>query len=362
VALATPTREHVSRPFAVTSHAVKRYRERIDPSASRDEAIAALLRMLQTPAFERQARDGAILYGCRDGRDRRVGVLVMPSRAEGEWPVVVTCGGWLLWQEFKRDWERMYVEGRWAGAPPRKHPALRAVASPPESEPEAQPASTQAKRKAAGLCLGCGKVAPAEGRVRCPECLAAHAARVRQKRQERATAGLCSRCGKRPPVSGRRRCAECRAVDREREVKLRQIRPDHAPSPKPTPYRQNQVDVIARYVGYRTPEWIAKRLGISARRVRNLIWQEGLCPTQRDELLTTGEAAEILGYTQQWVLRLVKAGKLRGHRNPGGRWMLIPRESVQSYLKAHGQTSRDPRLTAPVGWPRAVLASHRRPR
>lgn len=122
-----------------------------------------------------------------------------------------------------------------------------------------------------------------------------------------------------------------------------------------TPYRQNQIDFISRYAGRRTVEWIAERLRVKPVTVRVIMWEEGIAPTLRDDLLTTGHVADILGYSQQWVLRLWKRGRLRGWRNPGGRWLLIPREEVQSFLARQGRTSDDPRLTDELAWPRVIV-------
>lgn len=73
------------------------------------------------------------------------------------------------------------------------------------------------ERKAAGLCVSCGKRPPKEGRVRCGLCLARHrrnAETVRRKRgqwsrQELTEPGVCYMC-KAPSLPGKKVCAECR--------------------------------------------------------------------------------------------------------------------------------------------------------
>ena len=109
-------------------------------------------------------------------------------------------------------------------------------------------ARRSAERRAAGLCPGCGKVAPAPGRSLCARCAGrrneasrARAARLRaagkprrnpesarryeRKRSRRVTAarqaeGLCTSCGKVPAAPGRSSCEPClekrRAHDRAR--------------------------------------------------------------------------------------------------------------------------------------------------
>lgn len=117
---------------------------------------------------------------------------------------------------------------------------------------------------------------------------------------------------------------------------------------------------IARYSGHRTPEWIGRRLGMSPEAVVRFMWRYGCAPTTRDDLLSPLEVGEILGYTQQWVVRLIKRGRLRGWRNPGGRWWLIPRDAVDRYLSERNlpRAKRPAWFDEPSGWPRAVRRRH----
>ncbi len=122
-------------------------------------------------------------------------------------------------------------------------------------------------------------------------------------------------------------------------------------------------DFIARYSGRRSPEWIGVRLGMTAKQVCLFMSRHELGPTTRGDLLTTGVVADMLGCTQQWVLRLIKRGKLYGFRNPGGWWnnkttrrvWLIPRHGVERYLRERGQPTDDVRLTEDCGWPQVIL-------
>ena len=127
---------------------------------------------------------------------------------------------------------------------------------------------------------------------------------------------------------------------------------------------QARWDFIARYAGRRSPEWIGERLGMTAFQVGAFMDRHSIGPTTRSDLLTSGYVADILGCTQQWVVRLIKQGKLRGWRNPGGwrgnksgrQWWLIPRHEVTRYLLEHGRRADDVRLTEDDGWPRVILA------
>ncbi len=195
---------------------------------------------------------------------------------------------------------------------------------------------------------------------------------------------VCTRCGETKPVSAfsprrdrpggyRSWCRQC-VNDHARGVDP----PWRGTDGPPLPVTEHQTrpclarrkaqteakwDFIARYAGRRTPEWIGTRLGLSARAVVRFMWRHGLAPTTRDDLLRPIEVAEILGCTQQWVVRLIKAGRLSGYRNPGGTWWLVPHWAVERYLKDTRQPTRAPAwLGEPSGWPQVVLARHHRAR
>ena len=122
---------------------------------------------------------------------------------------------------------------RTAGKPRRNRQRARAY--------ERQRAGRQAaERRAAGICVHCGKVPAAEGGATCAPCAEKRRARERvryakakadgqlyggrrvatcwrigrersRKRDEtRRAAGLCTACGKRPPVEGGSTCEPCR--------------------------------------------------------------------------------------------------------------------------------------------------------
>ena len=86
-----------------------------------------------------------------------------------------------------------------------------------------------AERRAAGLCLKCGKRPPAPHRSQCEPCIekrrSADLARHHRQTAERAARGLCPRCGKQPPAPGRSMCEACNEkrnrASRARDARLR---------------------------------------------------------------------------------------------------------------------------------------------
>lgn len=64
-------------------------------------------------------------------------------------------------------------------------------------------------RIAEGICAGCGKRKPAEGRVRCGPCLRAVREATAQRAAEMIKRGRCRTCGSRPAKEGHRDCASC---------------------------------------------------------------------------------------------------------------------------------------------------------
>jgi excisionase family DNA binding protein len=51
------------------------------------------------------------------------------------------------------------------------------------------------------------------------------------------------------------------------------------------------------------------------------------------DLLTTGEAADICGVSQQTIIRCFDAGRLEGFRIPGSKFRRIPRHSLVKFMK-----------------------------
>ena len=86
-----------------------------------------------------------------------------------------------------------------------------------------------AERRAAGLCLKCGKRPPAPHRSQCGPCIekrrSADLARHHRRTAERAARGLCPKCGKQPPATGRTLCEACNEkrnrAGRARDARLR---------------------------------------------------------------------------------------------------------------------------------------------
>ncbi len=96
--------------------------------------------------------------------------------------------------------------------------------------------SLWATRKAAGLCGNCGKVKPIEGRTLCRQCTdiiqygqkkfrTIHALEICERKRQRyiklKESGLCVKCGKVPPACGRVYCAECAAYTKAQSLKHR---------------------------------------------------------------------------------------------------------------------------------------------
>lgn len=95
----------------------------------------------------------------------------------------------------------------------------------------------QSARKAAGLCVVCGKVPPVIGAVRvtCDPCGKRRSARVLRSVEKRRQAGMCADCGKIPPASETARitCDDCgkkrsATVRRSRENRRRANEASHA--------------------------------------------------------------------------------------------------------------------------------------
>ena len=86
-----------------------------------------------------------------------------------------------------------------------------------------------AARRAAGLCLKCGKLPPAPHRSQCEPCAAkkrpADRARHHRRTAARVAAGTCPKCGKRPPAPERSICEPCNEktnrASRARDARLR---------------------------------------------------------------------------------------------------------------------------------------------
>ena len=51
-------------------------------------------------------------------------------------------------------------------------------------------------------------------------------------------------------------------------------------------------------------------------------------PDTWPDILSTDQVAQAVGYTEQHVSRLLREGRLRGHRPPGARRWIIKREHL----------------------------------
>ena len=72
-----------------------------------------------------------------------------------------------------------------------------------------------AARRAAGLCMSCGRHPPVEGGASCEPCREARRAAERALYASRRAAGLCGTCGG-PTTDGGSRCAPCAAAETTR--------------------------------------------------------------------------------------------------------------------------------------------------
>jgi hypothetical protein len=81
-----------------------------------------------------------------------------------------------------------------------------------------EPARRQA-RIDAGLCVTCGSSPPADGRLSCEPCLAAHRAREAERRAQHRRAGTCLDCCEAPALPGQTRCEPCRAKQAARMLR-----------------------------------------------------------------------------------------------------------------------------------------------
>ena len=76
----------------------------------------------------------------------------------------------------------------------------------------------------------------------------------------------------------------------------------------------------------RTCAAIGRKFGRSAYAVYQRSRRLGVWPT-REDWVTSGVAAQITGFSQQWLSKLARIGKVRARRVPGGRWWLFdPRQ------------------------------------
>lgn len=79
----------------------------------------------------------------------------------------------------------------------------------------------RAEFRARGGCSECGRpVLP--GRTVCKEHAQYRTTFERTRREGRRAAGLCVTCGKRPPVEGRTHCAQCLEYNRVRYAKRKE--------------------------------------------------------------------------------------------------------------------------------------------
>ena len=79
-----------------------------------------------------------------------------------------------------------------------------------------------ARRRAAGICVHCGKEPAAENRTCCEACLAKVRERQGRMRERRRAAGVCVIC-ETPVTDGKVRCPDCRG-DQQTAKRARRLR------------------------------------------------------------------------------------------------------------------------------------------
>lgn len=77
------------------------------------------------------------------------------------------------------------------------------------------------QRKAAGICLKCGRPVGREGRVTCAACGKYSAAEHRLRRERLTAEGLCVVCGKVAVADGYKTCPVCREYNRTAKERSR---------------------------------------------------------------------------------------------------------------------------------------------
>lgn len=103
--------------------------------------------------------------------------------------------------------------------------------------------------------------------------------------------------------------------------------------------RREVQEVIETYAGIRSIAWLAKQLELSPRSVQNWIWKLHFRKTDHRGWYTTGQAAQVTGYSPQWMSQCCREGKLRCRRpprslrHPNYSWWLVAPEEVERLSK-----------------------------
>ncbi len=102
-----------------------------------------------------------------------------------------------------------------------------------------------AERRAAGLCLKCGKRPPAPHRSQCEVCAEkrrpADRERFHRRSEQRVAQGLCPKCGKQPPAPDRQLCEPC-SEKTNRASRARDARLGAAGMPRRDPERAREYE------------------------------------------------------------------------------------------------------------------------
>lgn len=74
---------------------------------------------------------------------------------------------------------------------------------------------------------------------------------------------------------------------------------------------------------------LARRIGRSERAVKRWCAKERICASKSCACwVPSGVAAEMTGYTQQYLTGLARQRRIRSHRMPGGQWWLLHTASL----------------------------------
>lgn len=106
-------------------------------------------------------------------------------------------------------------------------------------------------------------------------------------------------------------------------------------------WTDDEIQFLSDYLLVMRPETLARKLGRTLRGVRQACNNRRLAPTTQ-ELVTSGAAAEMTGYTRQYLTQLARARRLRAQRVPGSRWWLFDPADLDLLTEGydHGEGQR----------------------
>jgi len=105
------------------------------------------------------------------------------------------------------------------------------------------------------------------------------------------------------------------------------------PKCRDTSYSIEQERIVVDHITVWRKNTIARKLGKSVSAVRAWCNAHGISPRKR-HLLTSGQAARMVGCSCQWLTELARAGRLKARREPGGRWWLFDPRNLKQLVVA----------------------------